>query len=286
MAKNRETDSPKKRNQRVPKGKQKRIKQRRQPDSVEPKKVRLKMPEIRTARTEEEKALAKQYNYQRNRLKNIVKEAKKRGYIFDDFIPVRKLAPTKADVEKLKQIKGDIVYKHARYYDVISDKYIPGTTRRKQERSEAAKKAAATRARKQDLIDNGYTEPGKPPLEKDDVLQYLFEMIAQWQPETRWSESFARLKEHDKNVMASEIRSVINEIGENEVAKNVQKNAAEIKALAWHICYGNSGNKKDGSFNADLISLLALIKGRSLSVQEAKRLQERVDTYAYEDSEE
>lgn len=286
MAKNREIDSPKKSNQRVPKGKQQRIKQRRQPDSVEPKKVRLKTPEIRTARTEEEKALAKKYNYQRNRLKSIVKAAEKRGYIFDDFIPLRKLAPTKADVEKLKQIKGDIVYKHARYYDVISDKYIPGTTRRKQERTEAAKKAAATRERKKGIIDSYYTEPGNPPSDVDDILAHVYELIANWKPESRWSPEFARIKEKDKNTLKRVLDGAVANLGRKTVAKNCQERASELVDLAWNIIYGKSGSKKDDGVIADLAAITAIVYGRRLTVLEAKDLQETIESYAYENPEE
>lgn len=286
MAKNRETDSPKKSNQRVPKGKQQRIKQRRQPDSVEPKKVRLKKPEIRTARTEEEKALAKQYNYQRNRLKSIVKAAEKRGYIFEDFIPLRKLAPTKADVEKLKQIKGDIVYKHARYYDVISDKYIPGTSRRKQERIEAAKKAAETRARKKEHIDRDYTQPGEPPSDVDDILVHVYELIVNWKPKPVWTTEFARIKEKDKNTLKRVLDGAVDNLGRKTVARNCEERALEFFDLAWNIIYGKSGDDKDNDVIADLAAITAIVYGRRLTVLEAKDLQETIESYAYENPEE
>lgn len=225
------------------------------------------------------------YNKEIKRLKNFIRRAQKRGYSFSNYsIPEKPKRITKKSIEKLKLITPKQLYEKSTYYDIITDTRISGTEAQRLIRSRAAKKAAQTRFAKH--TKSARTEAGKPPVESDDVLQYIFELIAQWSPDIRWSDGFTRLKEHDKNVMANEIRGAINELGEQQVARNAQINAAEVKTLAWHICYGNSGDKKDGSFNADLVSLLALLKGRALSQQEAKRLQDRVDSEAYEDTQE
>lgn len=225
------------------------------------------------------------YKKELRRLQAFIRRAQKRGYSFYGYsLPEKPKRVTKKSVDKLKAITPKILYEKSTYYDIISDTRITGTEAQKLIRSRAAKKAAETRYLKK--TKSLRTEAGKPPVESDDVLQYVFELIAQWSSDIRWSEGFSRLKEHDKNVMANEIRGAINELGEQQVARNAQRNASEVKTLAWHICYGNSGDKKDGSFNADLVSLLALLKGRSLSAQEAKRLQDRVDTYAYENTQE
>ena len=69
-----------------PKSKQKTIKKRNKTTAEKVKKQRQSTPKINTARSEKEKALAKEYNKQRKRLKAAVKRAEKRGYSFSNFI--------------------------------------------------------------------------------------------------------------------------------------------------------------------------------------------------------
>lgn len=268
MPKN-ETDVKKQGKQQFPKSKQKTI-----------KKYRKTTPE----KVKKQQALVKEYNKQRRRLKAAVKRAEKRGYSFSDFIPEAKPVVTKSEVERLKRIKGQEFYKYGKYYDLKEHQYISGIARKKQEQKASAQKAAQTRFKKR--TSSTRTEAGQPPNDVDDVLQYLFELIANWRPDTRWSTRFAEIKEHDKNVMANAIRGAINDIGERQVARNCQANAAEVKELAWYICYGYSGTDKDRNTNADIVKLVAIIRGRALTPDESKELQDIADSLAYETTEE
>lgn len=283
MPKN-ETDVKKQGKQQFPKSKQKTIKKSRKTTPEKIKKQRQSVAKINTARSEKEKALVKEYNKQRRRLKAAVKRAEKRGYSFSDFIPEAKSVVTKSEVERLKRIKGQEFYKYGKYYDLKEHQYISGIARKKQEQKAAAQKAAQTRFKKR--TSSTRTEAGQPPNDVDDVLQYLFELIANWRADTRWSTRFAEIKEHDKNVMANAIRGAINDIGERQVARNCQANAAEIKDLAWYICYGYSGSNKDRNTNADIVRLVAIIRGRALTPDESKELQDIADSLAYETTEE
>lgn len=283
MAK-KETDVKQQGKQPFPKSKQKTIKKQRKTTAEKVKKQRQPTPKITTARSEKEKALVKEYNKQRRRLKAAVKRAEKRGYSFPDFIPGTKYVVTKSEVERLKRIKGQEFYKYGKYYDLKEHQYISGIARKKQEQRAAARKAAETRFKKRTTSTR--TEAGQPPNDVDDVLQYLFELIANWKPDMRWSTRFAEIKEHDKNVMANAIRGAINDIGERQVARNCQANAAEVKELAWYICYGYSGSNKDRNTNADIVKLVAIIRGRALTPDESKELQDIADSLAYETTEE
>lgn len=281
MAKN-ETDVKKQGKQQFPKSKQKTIKKSSKTEPEKVKKQRKLTPKINTARSE--KALVKEYNKQRRRLKAAVKRAEKRGYSFSDFIPEAKPVVTKSEVERLKRIKGQEFYKYGKYYDLKEHQYISGIARKKQEQKAAAQKAAKTRFKKRTTSTR--TEPGQPPNDVDDVLQYLFELIASWKPDSRWTKRFAEIKEHDKNVMANVIRGAINDIGERQVARNCQANAAEVKELGWYICYGYSGDNKDTQAIVDIIKLNTIIRGRALTPDESKELQDIADSLAYETTEE
>lgn len=283
MAK-KETDVKQQGKQPFPKSKQKTIKKQRKTTAEKVKKQRQPTPKITTARSEKEKALVKEYNKQRRRLKAAVKRAEKRGYSFPDFIPGTKYVVTKSEVERLKRIKGQEFYKYGKYYDLKEHQYISGIARKKQEQKAAARKAAKTRFKNRTTSTR--TEPGQPPNDVDDVLQYLFELIASWKPDSRWTKRFAEIKEHDKNVMANVIRGAINDIGERQVARNCQANAAEVKELGWYICYGYSGDNKDTITIVDIIKLNTIIRGRALTPDESKELQDIADSIDYETTEE
>lgn len=268
MAK-KDSDVKQQASQRTPKNKAKPIKRQRK---ILPEKIK------------KQQALVKEYNKQRRRLKAAVKRAEKRGYVFTDFIPEPKSVVNKPEVERLKRIKGQEFYKYGKYYDLKGQQYISGIERKKQEQKAVAQKAAKTRFKKR--IVSTRTEAGQPPNDVDDVLQYLFELVANWQPDMRWSTRFAEIKEHDKNVLANALRGAINDIGERQVARNCQAHAAEIKDIAWYICYGYSGSNKDRNTNADIVKLVAIIRGRALTPTESKELQDIADSLAYETTEE
>lgn len=281
---NKETDVKQQGKKPFPKSKQKTIKKQGKTKAEKVKKQRQTSAKINTARSEKEKSLVKEYNKQRSRLKAAIKRAEKRGYSFSDFIPGPKYVVTKSEVERLKRIKGQEFYKYGKYYDIKQHKYISGIERKKQEQKIAARKAAETRKRRKNFVDLGYRGP--EPDDADDVLQYLFELVAGWRPDVRWSASFSEIKNRDKNIMANIIKGAINDIGKQQVARNCQAHAAEIKELAWYICYGYSGSDRDRNTNADIVKLSTIIRGRSLTPDESKELQDIADSLAYETTEE
>lgn len=287
---NKETDVKQQGKKPFPKGKQKTIKKQGKTKAEKVKKQRQTSAKINTARSEKEKALVKEYNKQRSRLKAAVKRAEKRGYSFSDFIPGPKYVVTKSEVERLKRIKGQDFYKYGKYYDLKQHKYISGIERKKQEQKISARKAAETRKRNKNKVYGGPDEVDNKvyggPDEVYDVLQYLFELVAGWSPDIRWSDSFSEVKNRDKNIMANIIKGAINDIGKQQVARNCQAHAAEIKELAWYICYGYSGSDRDRNTNADIVKLSTIIRGRSLTPDESKELQDIADSLAYETTEE
>lgn len=89
------------------------------------------------------------YKKQVKRLKQAVKRAEKRGYITpDNIIPEQPKRITRKSVERLKKITTKDIYAKSEKLDFETGELIPGTEARKQERSEAAKKASKTRKNK------------------------------------------------------------------------------------------------------------------------------------------
>ena len=89
------------------------------------------------------------YKKQVKRLKQAVRRAEKRGYIVpENVIPKRPKKITQKSVERLKKITTKEIYSKSEKLDFKTGELIPGEVARKQERSEAAKKAAKTRKEK------------------------------------------------------------------------------------------------------------------------------------------
>ena len=106
------------------------------------------------------------YKKQVKRLKQAVRRAEKRGYIVpENVIPKQPKRITKKSVERLKKITTDKIYSKSEKLDFETGELIPGEVARKQERSEAAKKAAKTRKEKRYNAEKGESEYYEPQYE-------------------------------------------------------------------------------------------------------------------------
>lgn len=105
------------------------------------------IPKERKKKTETQEA----YDKQRERIKQFIKRAEKRGYTFTgDVIPPKITDATIADVEGLQALTADVLYTKATYTDPTTGRTISGTKRRDIERSEAGKKAYKTRIEREE----------------------------------------------------------------------------------------------------------------------------------------
>lgn len=106
------------------------------------------------------------YKKQVKRLKQAVRRAEKRGYIVpENVIPKQPKRITKKSLERLKKITTDEIYLKSEKLDFETGELIPGKVARKQERSEAAKKAAKTRKEKRYNAEKGESEYYEPQYE-------------------------------------------------------------------------------------------------------------------------
>lgn len=106
------------------------------------------------------------YKKQLKRLKQAVRQAEKRGYIVpENVIPKQPKRITKKSVERLKKITTKEIYSKSEKLDFETGELIPGEVARKQERSEAAKKAAKTRKEKRYNAEKGESEYYEPQYE-------------------------------------------------------------------------------------------------------------------------
>lgn len=233
----------------------------------------------------------KEYKILEQKLKRRIRELGKRGYTFGEIPNPEKI--TKRAINKLKEVTENI-YKYAKYYDPLQDRYISGTERLKQERAIAARKGWETRRRKQaleyydahrlddaksfaDLVENRRNERDNLPSEEEAILREVLYIIETWQPDPRWTAEFVEIKREDKNMLENVINGAINSAGWNQVCRNLKGQTSYFYMLCQQILY-ESGNKyKQAGREAVRIALneiAQIIWGRALTVQEAQDIED------------
>lgn len=94
-----------------------------------------------------QKAINKAYAKERNRIKSLVRRAKKRGYSFPEtLIPSIPKRKTEASIRKLKKLTTDVLYSKATYSgEATNGEIVSGKEGLKLERQLRAKKSSETR---------------------------------------------------------------------------------------------------------------------------------------------
>lgn len=211
-------------------------------------------------RKQAQQELEAQVKKELRRIKRFVREAEKRGYVFsENAIPtLPKSGITAGTLRKLQKKTSAALYKKASY-TTPQGKRIRGTTRKAQERSEAAKKGHVTRRAYQ-------------------VLKTIRQMLADWTPSPLWDARLTELKEEDKNLLERVLDGAISELGEKQVAYNLEKQAKRAIELVEEIIYGASGKQyaQGGREHAQALTVefTAIVYDRPLTVKESKEYTE------------
>lgn len=221
--------------------------------------------------------LERQYKKEVKRIRQFINRNTKRGFNFTAFkMPARPKTVTAKSVQRLKSITPQKLYQKAKFYDVLKDKYISGTQAVKQKRQRAAQKAAQTkRLKKLEQDPKGRTLP--IPKVTDVILQNIEEVLNRWQPMSDWQPWVAQYKERDKNILASTLRGAIDQLGREQVARNVEAKADAVIELTWEICYGTSDGEK---VQMDLVMMANILWGRTIYAEQTKRFEENTHDWA------
>ena len=96
--------------------------------------------------------LLKDYNKERNRIKRFIRNAEKRGYVFEpNLIPPKPKTITAGSIRRLSKIRPAQLYNKAYAISAVTGQPITVEQRKKEIRQEGARKAWETRLRKKDL---------------------------------------------------------------------------------------------------------------------------------------
>lgn len=105
-------------------------------------------------RTTKKSQLLKEYNKERNRIKRFIRNAEKRGYVFEpNLIPPKPKTITSGSVRRLSKIRPAQLYKKAYAISAVTGQPITVEQRKREIREAASRKAWETRRRKKDQED-------------------------------------------------------------------------------------------------------------------------------------
>lgn len=98
--------------------------------------------------------LLKDYNKERNRIKRFIRNAEKRGYVFEaNLIPPKPKTITAGSIRRLSKIRPAQLYKKAYAISAVTGQPITVEQRKREIRQEASRKAWETRQMKKDKED-------------------------------------------------------------------------------------------------------------------------------------
>lgn len=98
--------------------------------------------------------LLKDYNKERNRIKRFIRNAEKRGYVFEpNLIPPKPKTITEGSIRRLSKIRPAQLYNKAYAISAVTGQPITVEQRKREIREEASRKAWKTRQEKKDKED-------------------------------------------------------------------------------------------------------------------------------------
>lgn len=105
-------------------------------------------------KTTKKSQLLKEYNKERNRIKRFIRNAEKRGYVFEpNLIPPKPKTITSGSIRRLSKIRPAQLYKKAYAISAVTGQPITVEQKKREIRAEASRKAWETRRRKKDQED-------------------------------------------------------------------------------------------------------------------------------------
>lgn len=105
-------------------------------------------------KTTKKSQLLKEYNKERNRIKRFIRNAEKRGYVFEpNLIPPKPKTITSGSIRRLSKIRPAELYKKAYAISAVTGQPITVEQKKREIRAEASRKAWETRRRKKDQAD-------------------------------------------------------------------------------------------------------------------------------------
>ena len=211
--------------------------------------------------------LRQAYKREINRIRNFIRRATKRGFVFDrSIIPEMPNRVTQNRLREIKKQTPELLYRRATYNDPVTNEQFSGTQGRYLERYRASK--------------YGTSRPnlGGLPRETENVLNNIEVLINQFSPRPNWSPYWEQKKTNDKNMLQDLLNREINRNGRNVAARRLQNSSDDIEQLVEEILYYSD----EETVQFDLVRTANIITGSTLSeveVEELTNLEELSEIY-------
>lgn len=227
------------------------------------------------------KTIREKYLQERRRIQRFIRSATKRGYIIpENILPDIPKRVTRASVSRLKKITPEKIYSKSQYVSRETGEIKTGKAGRAEERKAASKKAAETRRRKEETSrtnrkeETSRTKREFIPRASDIILTNLRETLANFVPSGQMSRFMQENAVNNRNYALGILDDAIKELGEEQVAKNIQKNSQQISELIEEILYTSDRQKVKFS----LVEFYNLIHDGEPDFETNMRLSEEQET--------
>lgn len=129
-------------------------------------------------KTTKKSQLLKEYNKERNRIKRFIRNAEKRGYVFEpNLIPPKPKTITSGSVRRLSKIRPAQLYKKAYAISAVTGQPITVEQRRREIREEASRRAWETRRIKKDQEDYNRIKSSREWQETFHASKLVFDKV-------------------------------------------------------------------------------------------------------------
>lgn len=187
------------------------------------------------------KTIREQYLKERRRIQRFIRNTTKRGYIIpENILPGIPKRVTRASVSRLKKITPEKIYSKSQYVSRETGEIKTGKAGRAEERKAASKKAAETRRRKEET---SRAKKEYIPRASDIILTNLRETLVNFVPSGQMSRLMQENAVNNRNYALGILDDATKELGEEQVAKNIQKNALQLSRLIEEILYSSDRQK-------------------------------------------
>lgn len=215
--------------------------------------------------------LRKQYQKELKNLKQRIRRAEKAGYSFDSIIPNKPKRVTQKTLERLRNIRGDVLYKKAQTYtsplgEILSK---PPTSKEKRRIERESKKYRDVRDEIEYGEDIRYIN--------DEILRSAEEKIDEFDLADFPSLYVYQFHAVNRDYAKAVVYNAIADDGRDAIAQRLNSvtTATEINSLIEKILYASDANEVQYAKNR----FTELLLGRALSLHESEQLE-----YANEDN--
>lgn len=130
------------------------------------------------AKVTKKSQLLKEYNKERNRIKRFIRNAEKRGYVFEpSLIPPKPKTITSGSIRRLAKIRPAQLYNKAYAISAVTGQPITVEQRKREIREQAARKSWETRRRKKDEGDYSRIKSNKEWQQMFHVSKLVWDKI-------------------------------------------------------------------------------------------------------------